>query len=106
MVATDATTGHMNWKRRFEIVDLRQASSGAMPVSSSNARPMGVIHLLKKGGPTVSRSPVIASLSVGNIVAKRTNRAAKSRIQLLARKAASRDAHESSSCRDRSSGSR
>jgi hypothetical protein len=67
---------------------------------------MGAIHLLKNGGPTVRRSPVIASLSVGNIVANRTKSAANSRIQLLTRKAASREAQESSSCRDRSSGSR
>ena len=70
-----------------------------MPVSTSRARPIGAIHLLKKGGPTVSRSPVIASLSVGNIVANRTNSAENSRIQLLTRNAASRDTHESSSLR-------
>ncbi|PYR68262.1 MAG: hypothetical protein DMF88_09970 [Acidobacteria bacterium] len=57
-------------------------------------------------GPTVSRWPVTASLSVGNIVAKRTNSAANSRIQLLTRNAASREDHESSSLRERSSGSR
>ena len=69
-------------------------------------RPIGVIHLLKNGGPTVSRSPVTASLSVGNIVANRTKNAENSRIQLLTRNAASRDTHESSSWRARSSGSR
>ena len=36
-----------------------------MPVSSSRTRPIGSIHLLKNGGPTVRRSPRIASLSVG-----------------------------------------
>ena len=46
-------------------------------------RPIGSIHLLKNGGPTVRRSPVTASLNVGNIVAKRTKNAANSRIQLL-----------------------
>ncbi len=87
-------------------MDLRQASSGAVPVRNSSIRPMGAIHLLKNGGPTVSRSPVTASLSVGNIVANSTNSAQKSRIQLFARNAASRDSHESSSWRDRSSGRR
>ena len=77
-----------------------------MPVSSSSIRPIGSIHLLKNGGPTVRRSPVSASLSVGNIVANSTKNAENSRIQLLARNAASRDTHESSSLRDRSSGSR
>ena len=69
-------------------------------------RPTGVIHLLKNGGPTVSRSPVIASVIVGNIVAKRMKNAENSSTQLLARNAASRDAHESSSLRALSSGSR
>ena len=61
---------------------------------------MGRIHLLKNGGPTVRRSPMIASLKVGNIVANRTKKAENSSTQLFARKAASRDTHESSSCRD------
>ena len=73
---------------------------------NSRIRPIGIIHWLKNGGPTVRRSPVIASLSVGNIVANRTKNAENSRIQLLTRNAASRDTHESSSWRARSSGSR
>ena len=77
-----------------------------MPVSSSSISPMGIIHLLKKGGPTVMRCPVTASLNVGNIVANRMKNAENSRIQLLARNAASRDAHDSSSLRARRSGSR
>ena len=52
------------------------------------------------------RSPVTASLSVGNIVANSTKKALNSRIQLLTRNAASRETHESSSLRARSSGSR
>ena len=77
-----------------------------MPVSTSSASPMGRIQVLKNGAPTVRRWPFTASLSVGNIVANRTKNAENSRIQLLARNAASRDIHESSSCRDFSSGSR
>ena len=87
-------------------MDLRHASSGPMPVSSSSVSPIGSIHWLKNGGPTVSRSPRIASLSVGNIVANRTKNAENSRIQLFIMNAASRDSHESSSLRARSSGSR
>ena len=75
---------------------LRQAMSGPTPVRNSRARPIGTIHLLKKGGPTVIRSPVTASERVGNIVANRMKNAANSRIQLLTVKAASRDSHESS----------
>src|SRR5678816_2623470 len=85
-------------------VDFRHAVSGPYPVRNSRINPMGSIHLLKNGGPTVRRSPVTASLRVGNIVANRTNSAANSRIQLFTRNAASRDTHESSSLRERSSG--
>src|SRR5688572_22604141 len=99
-----ATVGHRNCSRRLAIVDLRHASSGPTPVSSSSTSPIGTIHLLKNGGPTVMRCPgppvyhpVTASLSVGNIVAKMTKNAQNSRIQLFSRNAASREAHESNS---------
>ncbi len=96
----------MNCSRRFSIVDLRHASSGPTPVSSSSIRPIGTIQRLKNGGPTVRRSPLIASVIVGNSVANRMNSAENSRIQLLARNAASFDIHESSSWRAFSSGRR
>src|SRR5580693_10550349 len=80
--------------------------SGPTPVRNSSTRPIGTIHLLKNGGPTVIRWPVSASDSVGNIVANMMKKAAKSRIQLLTVKAASRDSHESSRARERSSGTR
>jgi hypothetical protein len=60
---------------------------------------MGTIHLLKNGAATVSRVPVVASLSVGNIVPNMISSAEKRRIQLFNRKAASRETHESSSLR-------
>ena len=47
-----------------------------------------------------------ASDSVGNMVANSMKNAANSRIQLLTRKAPSRDSHESSRARDLSSGIR
>src|SRR2546426_3397058 len=93
-VTAAVTAGHRKLSRRFESVDLRHASSGPTPVRSSRTRPIGSIHLLKKGADTVSRSPVTASLSVGNIVAKRTKKAQNNRIQLFTMNAASRDAHE------------
>ncbi len=52
------------------------------------------------------RSPVTASEIVGNIVANRMKNAANSRIQLFTVKAASREIHESSVARERSSGIR
>src|SRR5580765_4755003 len=104
-VTTSAAVGHKNESRRLVSVDFRHASNGPSPVRNSRTRPIGSIHLLKNGGPTVSRVPVTASLSVGNIVAKATKNAQNSRIQLLTRKAASRETHESSSlARARSSG--
>ena len=99
-------SGQTNWLSRFAGVVLRHASSGPMPVSSRSISPTGVIHLLKNGGPTVRRSPLTASVMVGNIVANRMKKALNSRIQLLARKAPSRDAHDSSSLRALSIGSR
>src|SRR5215831_19170303 len=80
--------------------------SGPIPDSASSASPIGTIHLLKKGGPTVMRSPVIASDSVGNMVANSTKNAANSSTQLLMVKAASRDSHDSNWARARSSGRR
>ncbi len=106
VTAMPSPAGNRNEPRRLESVDLRHASSGPMPVSSSMQRPIGSIHWLKNGGPTVRRSPRTASLSVGNIVAKRTKNAEKSRIQLFSMNAASRETHESSSLRARSSGRR
>src|SRR5687767_1880665 len=82
-VTTALRTGHMNWNLRFETDVLRQASSGPTPVSSSSVNPIGTIQRLKNGGPIVMRSPVIASLSVGNIVANKMKNAQNSRIQLL-----------------------
>src|SRR6266478_5732465 len=93
-VTTSAPTGHMNVLMRLSTVDLRHASMGPSPVRNRRTRPIGSIHLLKNGGPTVMRVPVTASLSVGNIVANATKNAQNSRIQLLTRNAASRESHE------------
>ncbi len=101
-------TGNRNCSRRLLSVDLRHASSGPMPVSTSIVRPIGIIHGLKNGGADCD-APArrqIASLIVGNIVANSTKNAENSRIQLLSMNAASRDTQESSSLRARSSGSR
>ena len=68
--------------------------------------PIGTIHLLKKGGPTVMRSPVTASEILGNMVANRMKNAENSRIQLFSVKTASRDNQDSNVARERSSGTR
>src|SRR5688572_30098346 len=85
-----AAVGQVNWYLRCEGVALRQAINGPTPVRNTSASPMGTIQVLKNGGPTLMRSPVIASDSVGNMVANMTKNIATSRIQLLIRKAASR----------------
>ena len=85
---------------------LRQAISGPTPVRNSSTSPIGTIHLLKNGGPTVMRSCATASEIVGNIVANRMKNAANSRIQLLTVNAASRESQESRLARARSSGMR
>ena len=105
-VTRPTPTGNRNESRRLVSVDFRQASNGPTPVSNSMTKPIGTIHLLKNGATTVRRLPVTASLSVGNIVAKRTNSAENSRIQLFTRNAASRETHESSSLRALRSGNR
>ena len=105
-VVAVATPGHRNCSRRFRTLDFRHASSGPTPVRNKRMRPIGMSHLLKNGAATVSRCPMIASLSVGNIVPKRTNSAANRSTQLFTRNAASRDTHESSSLRALSNGRR
>ena len=106
VATTIAISGIVNWYLRFDAVALRQAISGPTPVRNSSVSPIGTIHRLKNGADTVMRSWNSASDSVGNIVANSMKNAANSRIQLLSRNAASRDSHESSRARDRSSGMR
>src|SRR4029077_18752971 len=106
IVTTIAISGIVNWNFRFDAVALRQAIRGPTPVRNSSVRPIGTIHRLKNGADTVMRSWKSASDRVGNMVANSMKNAANSRIQLLARKAASRDSQESSFARDLSSGIR
>src|SRR5581483_3718935 len=104
--AKNDVSGHANCVFKFSDEALRHAISGPTPVRNKSISPIGVIHWLKNGGPTVMRSPVTASDSVGNSVATRMKNAAESRIQLLRRNAYSRESHESSDARERKSGSR
>ena len=101
---SSATEYAIHWP--YRMMAMKIAIDSPKPVRNRRMRPMGAIQRLKNGGPTVMRCPVTASLRVGNMVANSTKSAEKSRIQLLTRNAASRDTHESSSLRARSSGSR
>ena len=106
VLSTATETGKRNCLASICSDARRQAISGPTPVSSSSTSPTGAIHLLKNGGPTVIRFCVIASDSVGNSVAVSTKKAPPRSTQLLTKNANSRDTHESSSPRDRNSGSR
>ncbi len=57
---------------------------------------MGMLILLKNGAPTVTCSPVTSSENTGKSVPQNTAKHAASRMRLLNRKLASRDAYESS----------
>ena len=59
---------------------------------------MGTLTWLKKGAPTVIFSSVKASEITGKRVPQRTAKSRASRIQLLSRKALSREAKDSSRC--------
>ena len=72
---------HFGRERRDEAGDQRVEARADFPLLA-----------LRDRLPQQSRSPRIASLSVGYIVAKSTKKAENSRIQLLTRKAASRPA--------------
>src|SRR5215510_2310625 len=75
---------------------LRQASSGPTPVRKSRKSPMGILTLLKKGGPTLILLPETASESTGKSVPESTATHATNRIRLLKRKLDSRDTRASS----------
>src|SRR3954467_13094470 len=70
---------------------LRQASSGPTPVKTSSSSPTGIITRLKKGGPTVTFVPWIASLSSGKSVPQSTVKHATKKMTLLNRKLDSRE---------------
>src|SRR3954451_13546169 len=70
-VTSAESVGHKNCPLKLSTVDLRHASSGPTPVRKRRINPTGIIHFVKNGAATVRRSPVIASVSVGNIVANR-----------------------------------
>ncbi len=75
---------------------LRQASSGPAPVRKSSSSPIGIMTLLKNGGPTVTVVFSTAFETMGKIVPQNTANTAASRIQLLNRNPLSRETTESS----------
>jgi len=65
-----APTGQAKFRFRLSVEVLRQASSGPTPVRNKSIKPRGTFTLLKKGAPTLMRSPVIHSEKTGNKVPK------------------------------------
>src|SRR5476651_313416 len=95
---TAISAGIMKFLRRLSVEVLRQASSGPTAVSSNRKSAIGMLTLLKNGGPTVTLCPVTHSLSTGNNVPQSTANAATSSSTLLNRKLDSRETSDSSLC--------
>src|SRR3972149_6961956 len=95
-VAAEKIPGQRNDLLRLSSAVLRQAKSGPTPVRKRRRRPIGILTLLKKGGPTEIFMPRIACEKTGNIVPQNMAKQATTRIRLLKRKALSRDSKESS----------
>ena len=94
---TPASTGVRKFRFRFCAEARRQAMSGPTPIRKSRARKMGMLTRLKKGAPTLTLIPRMASESRGNTVPKKTVKVAAMRKRLFRRKADSRETTESSS---------
>src|ERR1700678_1382144 len=75
---------------------LRQASNGPTPVSSSRNKAIGIVTLLKNGGPTLILLPCTHSDSTGKRVPQRIAKQAASSTRLLNKKLDSRETRESS----------
>src|ERR1700678_3308328 len=75
---------------------LPQASNGPTPVSNNKNSAMGMLTLLKNGGPTLILLPCTHSESIGNSVPHKTAKQAASNTRLLNRKLDSRETKESS----------
>src|SRR5882762_4672529 len=88
-------TGQAKFRFRLSVEVLRQASSGPTPVRNKSIKPRGTFTLLKKGAPTLMRSPVIHSEKTGNKVPESTATQKTTRIKLLKRKLDSRETIES-----------
>src|SRR5271156_2239800 len=92
---TPPASGQAKFRRNASKEVLRQASSGPTPVSSSKNSAIGILTLLKNGGPTLILLPCTHSESTGNRVPHRTAKHAASSTRLLNRKLDSRDTSES-----------
>src|SRR5580658_3466084 len=93
---TPPTSGHAKFRRSASNEVLRHARSGPTPVSSSKNSAMGILTLLKNGGPTLILLPCTHSESTGNRVPHRTAKQAARSTRLLNRKLDSRETSESS----------
>src|ERR1700676_4799315 len=75
---------------------LRQASTGPAPVKNNRSNPMGIVVLLKNGGPTETVTFCTAFEMMGKMVPQSTAKTAANKIQLLNRNPLSRETTESS----------
>ena len=85
----------VKWRFRLRPEVRRQASKGPTPVKKRSNRPIGIITELKKGGPTVTLDPVIASEITGNMVPQNIANVAERKRRLLRRKPPSLDIGDS-----------
>ena len=79
---------------RFRFVARRHAITGPIPANARSTSPIGKLTFSKKGGPTLTCSPVTPSATSGKIVPQKTAKAAPRRIRLLNRKADSRERND------------
>src|SRR5208282_5791821 len=87
--------GQPKLRFKLSVEVFRHASSGPTPVKNKSRSPAGILTLLKKGAPTLIRSPVIHSEKTGKSVPERTARQETRRSKLLNKKLDSRETIES-----------
>src|SRR5438094_201277 len=96
IVSTPTAAGIIRLRRMLAKEVLRHANNGPIPVRKIRNRPMGIITLLKKGGPTLIFCPCTHSDKIGKSVPQSTAKHAASSTRLLNRKLDSRETSDSS----------
>src|SRR5258708_38157919 len=95
-VAIASPAGKAKFFHRLPTDVLRHASKGPIPVRKIRNRPIGIIILLKKGGPTVILYPRTHSERIGNSVPQSTATQAAGSTRVVRRKLAQRERSKSS----------
>src|SRR2546421_688220 len=80
-------TGQVKFVCRLDFVAFRQAIAGPIPVRTKSESASGASILLKNGGPTIIRVPMMSSLAVGKSVHQRMMKAVPTRTILFTTKA-------------------